>query len=583
MIVLSDSINNQEYYLERQGKMKKIVALFLSVFMIFSLCTACSTNTGTESTEAQSETQKETQAETQAATETAAEAVEEEKPSVVNMKLVMLNSTQTALKPPTNCSHMDNALLFETLMRFDVEKGEYINVLAESYTRSDDGMTHTVTLKDATFQDGHPITAEDVLYTYNFNVQAAQPYANRLINIKGYEDVVSGTVAEMSGITAPDDKTVVFELTAPNFEFEQVLSNSNFGILPSHLLSDKPWADVLEYEDFWKQPVGSGPYMVSEIHYPNYIVLERFENYVMGTPGIKNIVMTAYEGDSAYAAGMAGEIDLIRQVTADAADTIVAANPSMKLEVCDAAYNKVLVMNLSNNGRDDLKNNKIRQALNMLVDKQMLVDYCGALTSVATTHSSSAYYNTDIPVWQRDVEGAVKILKEEGFDFNTPLKLYTNGTDQQTIDVMDMLIAQLAEGGISAEYYVDDKNAGEILYTTLDFDIYYGGNNNLAAGAYNLVKTGSTYDVWYTDEMNAEKQSRYTDLINAYSGTADATEKTQLLDQLQVNSMEDMYTIPLFFTNTGWMVADRFQGFAPYSVDYGVYAYLNTPKWSIAD
>ena len=481
-----------------------------------------------------------------------------------------------------NCQ--SHVLMWSTLVKYNIEDDSYYSDLAESWEISEDGKMYTFHLRqDAKWHDGEPVTAADVVYTVNFVVKNAGYSANKLVAIKGYQDVADGVAETLAGVTAPDDYTVVLELDSPNFDLLYVFSALHMAIVPEHLLGTKDWADAAADEEFWANPVGSGPYKVNETAYPNYVTLVRNDDYYGGTAKIKNIQLTSYADQTAInAALMAGDLAWYKVQSTEEADTITSSNKEMEAIAMNSEYCRGLFMNLSDSdtARDDLKDPRVRQALNMIIDKQMIVDYMGIIASVATTYNYQKF-NTDIPVWERDVDTAVKMLEEAGYDFDDPLRLYTNYADQQSHDIMEMIVSSLKEAGVAAEYYVDSSNAYSIIYETLDFDMLYGACLGIDCGAFAQVNPGALYDVWYNDEILAELSERYGKLIVEYSATNDAAKREQLLDQLQFNSMEDMHRIPIWFMRTVWIVnTAQVEGYEPISSSFEWYCDGNCLNWS---
>lgn len=98
--------------------------------------------------------------------------------------------------------------LYDGLMRWVDNPPKLEPWLAESYTVSEDGLTYTFTLKDATFHDGSPLEASDVVYSIE-----------RILALKkGAFSLFSDVIAPGS-TTAPDAKTVVFNLSKPSAVF----------------------------------------------------------------------------------------------------------------------------------------------------------------------------------------------------------------------------------------------------------------------------------------------------------------------------------------------------------------------------
>ena len=83
--------------------------------------------------------------------------------------------------------------------------------------------------------------------------------------------------------------------------------------MPEHLLGDVDPVEFDDYVPFFSKPIGSGPYMVTEVSYPDYFVAERYDGYYGEPAGIKTVVFTSHTtgGSEAFAADMiAGKADL---------------------------------------------------------------------------------------------------------------------------------------------------------------------------------------------------------------------------------------------------------------------------------
>src|SRR3990167_1323194 len=121
--------------------------------------------------------------------------------------------------------------------------------LAQSYEISEDGTTYTFTLREgATFHDGTPVTADDVLFT----VAAAQN-----------PDIKSPRRADWDGVqvSSPDARTVVFKLAHAYAPF---IENAALGILPKHVWKDVPAAEF-PFSPANTRPIGSGPFRIETV------------------------------------------------------------------------------------------------------------------------------------------------------------------------------------------------------------------------------------------------------------------------------------------------------------------------------
>ena len=127
------------------------------------------------------------------------------------------------------------------------------------------------------WHDGEPFTAEDVKFT----IEAIMDPENGSENAPNFEDVEE--------ITVPDDKTVVFRLSAPNVAF---LDYMTMAILPQHLLQGKD----MQESDFFRHPVGTGPYKLESWDAGQSIVLVKNEDYYLGAPKIDRIIFRDRHG-----------------------------------------------------------------------------------------------------------------------------------------------------------------------------------------------------------------------------------------------------------------------------------------------
>ena len=121
--------------------------------------------------------------------------------------------------------------LFDGLMDYEPGTTELIPDLAESYTISDDQLTYTFVLRDGvTFHNGRELVASDIKYSIEraVNPETQSPGQGFFWQIEGFDEMVAGDASELSGITMPDDRTVVFQLTQPDATFLHVMA-INFG------------------------------------------------------------------------------------------------------------------------------------------------------------------------------------------------------------------------------------------------------------------------------------------------------------------------------------------------------------------
>src|ERR1044071_2789108 len=138
---------------------------------------------------------------------------------------VTFNNDLTTLAPQVGYDWQNWSVIksiFDGLMDYKPGTTELEPDLAESYTVSDDGLTYSFKLRDGVkFHNGRAMTSADVKYSFERAVSPAtqSPGGGYFGMIKGFDDLVAGKAKDLSGVTTPDDKTVVIALTRPDATF----------------------------------------------------------------------------------------------------------------------------------------------------------------------------------------------------------------------------------------------------------------------------------------------------------------------------------------------------------------------------
>src|SRR5262245_23303123 len=165
--------------------------------------------------------------------------------------------------------------VFDGLMDYKPGTSDLVPDLAESYDISDDGKQYTFHLrKGVKFHNGRELKAADIKYSIErvCNGKTQSPGAGYFTGIPGCQDMLDGKATEMSGITTPDDYTVVFQLNEPNATMLHVFAlNFSFAV---------PKEVAEQYgPDFTHHAVGTGAYKMTSYEPGQQIVLERNPNW----------------------------------------------------------------------------------------------------------------------------------------------------------------------------------------------------------------------------------------------------------------------------------------------------------------
>lgn len=320
---------------------------------------------------------------------------------------------------------------------------EAVPDLAESW-ESPDATTVMFTLREGlTFSDGSPLTAEDVIFTFEtiIDEEFNSPHRSLFMPIESLEAV--------------DELTVQFNLSAP---YAPLLSYLDMGIVPS------------DYEgDMALEPVGAGPMVLDSWNRGSEIVLSRSESYWGGAPTIGSLIVRVVGDNSARAQAFeAGDLDVIQSP--------LSPNDIQRFAADDAVGAEILaglgVTYLNFNTSDPLlADPQMRQALAMLVDQDTIVNqiYEGVdqIASSIILPSSWAY---DEAIQQPgfDVEGAMAMLDGMGWTDSDgdgvrdregealSIEIATHSEDPNRVQSVEYLQAIFESAGIDATVRITD-------------------------------------------------------------------------------------------------------------------------------
>ena len=241
------------------------------------------------------------------------------------------------------------ANVFEGLTRID-ETGTVQPALAESWTISEDGTTYSFTLRQGvTFHDGASFEASDVVFS--LNRARAEDSTNAQKALFDAIDTVEAT----------GDHEVTVELEHPQGLF---LWNLGWG--------DAVIVDPASAETNKTQPVGTGPFRVTEWVKGDRVELARNEDY-WGEPPALETATFKFVGDAAaqVAALLAGDIDAFPNMGAPETVGRFEADPNFEVYVGTTEGETILSINHRRSPWDDVR---VRRAIQHAIDRQALID-----------------------------------------------------------------------------------------------------------------------------------------------------------------------------------------------------------------
>lgn len=410
-------------------RMGKAAALLMAVTMACGLLAGC----GSNGSEKAPETAK---AQTEAGAAESGEAREG------GGTIVYGSNDYTRINPAMDEHGEINVLIFDGLTDHD-GNNEVVPRLAKSWDYDEENSTYTFHLEEGVkWHDGEPFTAEDVKFT----IEAIMDPANESENAPNYEDVES--------ITVIDDHTIEFKLSAPNVAF---LDYMTMPILPKHLLE----GENMQESDFFRAPVGTGPFKLAKWDEGQQIVLEKNEDYFAGPAKIDSIIFKIVSDDNAKALQLkSGELNLA-QVTPKDAVTFEGDDAYNVYTMSTSDYRGILY-----NFRNEYwqENADLIPAINYCIDRQAIID------AVLLGHGQIAYgplqknkYNCeDVEKYDFNLDKAAEAFTEAGCEKDDEGYWTRNGkrigftidatpSDQVRIDMAQIAAQQLKEAGLDVK------------------------------------------------------------------------------------------------------------------------------------
>jgi peptide/nickel transport system substrate-binding protein len=253
------------------------------------------------------------------------------------------------------------SLIFDGLMRY--EDGRLAPALAEGWSASEDGMTVTFELReDVAWHDGQPVTAEDIVFTYGLLQSDEFPAPESI------KSVWRSVVISPTGRT-----TVDFILPQPYGPF---LDATTRGLLPAHLLSDVPIADIADHH-FNQSPVGTGPFLVSQLvewQQTGELRLEPDPEHWRRSVQIDTLDYRFYPDTNALATAFSsGDIQAISGIPSDAIREILSLS-GVRLFSSPAPRMTQLLFNLRGSASPVVHTPEGRRALVLAIDRPYLID-----------------------------------------------------------------------------------------------------------------------------------------------------------------------------------------------------------------
>ena len=282
-------------------------------------------------------------------------------------------------------------------------------LLAKSWDLSPDKKTYTFHLQDnVKFHDGHPMTADDVIFSVmKFHYQLA-PRAR-------------GVFSNIKEATAPDPHTVVFTLTDAFEPFLLMFDVTAVAIMPKHIY-DAPGAGVAEYRNnpANQTPIGTGPFQFAEWPRGQFIRLKRFADYWKpGQPYLDEIIYRIVPDSQSRALALqTGQVQMSAASDIEPFDVPrFQAQPNLTVETKGWEYFAPLMWLELNHRVKPLDDVRVRQAISMTLDREFIQKrlwFGVGKIAVGPVASTTKFFDPSLKPFPHDAKAAAALLDAAG-------------------------------------------------------------------------------------------------------------------------------------------------------------------------
>lgn len=475
--------------------MKKLLALILSLSLLFSLA-ACGNGNSSDKSNDSGQPR--------------------------NDLVVILSSEFTTLDPQklsSNASINFCSNIFDGLVGLD-EEGNVVPLLATDWTVSEDQLHYTFNLRQGVkFHNGEELTAEDVkLSVERFRDNEWMQFASFAV--------------DSCDIVDEDTVTINLKYAYGNF----------IGMLWYCYIIDASYYNSVSEEEFARNPVGTGAYRFTEWAPAQYVTLEANPDYWgEQKPSIENLRFNfVSDSNTAMMALQTGQADLSFSVTALNYNQV---KESGKLAADSTLSNNFYFINFNS----ERLSKEVRQALSYAIDREafntIMNEDTGYLGNMALVEGQEGY-TTDITTYEYNPDKAKELLAQAGAS-NLSLTFYYDESAANT-KMAQTLQSQLSNVGVELVLEPVESGTWWSTFGNGDYDLSRSGYPMEAAN------TDSTYyDMFHsTGSFNVSRinNPEIDALLDEARAESDSAKRNELYIQVNQILADEAYYIPLFFT-----------------------------------
>ena len=411
------------------------------------------------------------------------------------------SDTADAHVPVTNGDAGRGSNLYDTLYEYDSDY-ELRPALAEKAEPLEGGRVWEFTLRrDVEFHDGTPMTARDVVASYERITDPDDP------------KVGASGLAGLQRTVAVDEHTVRFELAAPDAVFVDNTAQYSNGIVP------------VDYDP--ARPVGTGPFSLGSFEPGQLTVLERNPRYWREKAHVDEVHLVDFNDEDALVnALLSTQVDGVGQLPLALID-VVNTDGRITTVVSQTGNYLPFTMRVDVAPFDDAR---VRQAFRLVVDREQMVDqvFSGHGTVGNDMYSLFDPGTPDLPQRTRDIARAKELLAQAGHTEGLDVELVTAPIQAGAVEAAQVFAEQASEAGIRVNIRrVDTTTFFGDGYLTYPFSQTFWYTRNFIPQAANSSLDGAPYNETHWDDPE------FSRLVDRARGTLDDTERNELVGRAQ--------------------------------------------------
>lgn len=450
-----------------------------------------------------------------------------------------------------NASGRVHELIYSALLQVSPTM-DYAPDLATSWDTPDDKTIIFHLKTDAKFQNGQPISAKDVKWTYDSLIA------------ENFQSTKKTGYAAVDHIETPDDHTVVFKLKEPN---PGLFDNLNLGIVPTG-------ADT---NVFKSKPIGSGAYKVVEFKPDERLVLEAFDGWHGGAPKIKHVVVRIIPDLTTMILEMRrGTVNFtINQIPFENVPEF-EKDGNFKVVRTPGSVYQYLAFNM----RDPaLRKREVRQAIAHAIDRERIIrDIQRGYAKPTDTMFGEGHWAraTNLPAYPYDPAKAKQLLKQAGYPNGLKL-VFKTSQDAEANSRAQVIQQMLKQVGIDVQIQQNEM-------ATFFADIGKGNFQMYSLSRNGIQDPDFYYIIFFSKNLPPEGQnrgyyqnSRLDQLILQGRSTFDRAKRKPGYDEIQKLVQEELPYLSLYMQDNVAIMRNNIDGYVQYPAGF----WISIPKMSM--